>query len=43
MIFSVSSNGIEWSLGSGPDSITLNVKDLVQEMIIKSHEIHLAA
>ena len=42
MIFSVSYDGIEWSLGLGPDSVILTVKDLVQEMTISSQEIPLA-
>ena len=40
MIFSVSNDVFEWSLDLGPDSVTLTVKDLVQEMIISSQEIH---
>ena len=43
MILSVSNDGIEWSLDFGPDSVTLTVKDLVQEMTISSQEIPLAA
>ena len=43
MIFSVSNDGIEWSLDFGPDSVTLTVQDLVQEMTISSQEIPLAA
>ena len=43
MIFSVSNDGIEWSLDFGPDSVTLNVKDLVQELTISSQEIPPAA
>ena len=43
MIFSVSNDGIEWSLDFGPDSVTLTVKDLVQEMTKISQEIPLAA
>ena len=43
MIFSVSNDGIECSLDFGSDSVTLTVKDLVQEMTISSHEIPLAA
>ena len=42
MIFSVSNDGIEWSLDFGPDSVTLTVKDLVQEKTISSAEILLA-
>ena len=43
MIFSVSNDGIEWSLDFGPDSVTLTVKDLVQVMTISSQEILLTA
>ena len=43
MNFSVSNDGIEWSLEFGPDSVTLTVKDLVQEMIISSQEVPMAA
>ena len=43
MIFSVSNDGIEWSLDFGPDSVTLTGKDLVQEVTISSQEIPLAA
>ena len=43
MIFSVSNDGIDWSLDFGPDSVTPTVKDLVQEKTISSQEIPLAA
>ena len=43
MIFSVSNDGIEWSLDFGPESVTLFVKDLVQEMTTNSQENPLAA
>ena len=43
MIFSVSKNGIECSLDFGPDSVTLTVKDLIQEMTISFPESPLAA
>ena len=43
MIFSVSNDGIEWSLDFGPDSATLTVDDLVQEMTISSQEFPPAA
>ena len=43
MIFSVPNEGIEWSLEIGPDLMTLTVKDLVQERILCSQEILLAA
>ena len=42
MIFSVSNDGYEWSLDFGPDSVTLTVKDVVQEMTIVSQGIPLA-
>ena len=32
MIFSVSNDGVEWSLDFGPDSVTLTVNELVQEI-----------
>ena len=38
MFFSVSNDGIEWSLDFGPDSVTLSVKDLVHEMTLSSQE-----
>ena len=43
MLFSVSNDGIEWSLDVRPDSVTLTVKDLVHEMTISSQETPLAA
>ena len=43
MIFSVSSNGIEWSFDFGPESVTLSVKELVDEKTTSSQEIPLAA
>ena len=43
MIFSVSNNGIEWSLDFRPDSVTLNAKGLLPEMTLKSQETSLAA
>ena len=43
MLFSVSKNGIEWSLDFGLDSVTLTVKDLVQEMTKISQEYPLAS
>ena len=39
MIFSIANDGIEWSLDSGPDTVTLTVKDLVHEKTINSQEI----
>ena len=43
MIFSVFTDGIEWSLDFGPVSVTLTVKDLVQEMTISSQKVLPAA
>ena len=43
MIFSTSTGGLEWSLDFGPDSVTLTVKDLVQELTISCQQILLAA
>ena len=43
MIFSVSNDGIECSLDFGPDSVTLTVIDLVQEMRVSSQKNPLAA
>ena len=43
MIFSTSNDGIQWSLDFGPDSVTLTVKDLVNEMTMSSQEFPLAA
>ena len=43
MIFSVSNDGIQWTLDFGPDSVTIAVNDLDQNMTISSHEIPLAA
>ena len=43
MIFSVSSDGVQWTLDSGPDSVTIAVNDLDQNITISSQEIPLAA
>ena len=43
MFFSVSNDSIEWSLDFGPDSVTLTVKNLVQETTRSSQEKPLAA
>ena len=43
MIFSVSSDGIQWTLDFGPDSVTIAVNDLDQNITISSQEIRLAA
>ena len=43
MIFSLSSDGILWTLNFGPDSVTIAVNDLDQNITISSQEIPLAA
>ena len=43
MTFSVSGDGIQWILDFGPDSVTIAVNDLDQNITITSHEIPLAA
>ena len=43
MIFSVSNDGIRWTLDFGPDSVTIAVNDLDQNITISSQEIPLAA
>ena len=43
MIFSVSNDGIQWILVFGPDSATIAVNDLDQNITISSQEIPLAA
>ena len=43
MIFSVSSDGIQWTLDFGPDSVTFAVNDLDQNITIRSQETPLAA
>ena len=43
MQFTVSNNGTQWTLDSGPDSVVLNVKDLDENLTISSLEIPLAA
>ena len=43
MIFSVSNDGIQWTLNFGPDSVTIAVNDLDQNLTISSQEIPLAA
>ena len=43
MIFSVSNDGIQWTLDFSPDSVTIAVNDLNQKITISSHEIPLAA
>ena len=43
MIFSVSSDGIQWTLNFGPDSVTIAVNDLDQNITISSQEKALAA
>ena len=43
MIFSVSNDGIQWTLDFRPDSVTIAVFDLDQNITISSQEIPLAA
>ena len=43
MIFSVSNDGIQWTLDFAPDSVTNAVKDLDRKITISSQEIPLAA
>ena len=43
MIFSVSNDGIQWTLDFGPDSVNVAVKDFDQKITISSQEIPLAA
>ena len=43
MIFSVSNDGIQWTLDFVPDSVTIAVNDLDQNITISSQEIPLAA
>ena len=43
MIFSVSNDGIQWILDFGPDSVTIAVNDLDQNITTSSQGIHLAA
>ena len=43
MIFSVSNDEIQWTLDFAPDSVTIAVIDLVQNITISSQEIPLAA
>ena len=43
MTFSVSSDGIQWTLDFGSDSVTIVVNDLDQDITISSQEIPLAA
>ena len=42
MIFSISNDGIQWTLDFAPDSVTIAVIDLVQNITISSPEIPLA-
>ena len=43
MTFSVSNDGIQWTLNFGPDSVTIAVNDFDQIITINSQEIPLAA
>ena len=43
MIFPVSNDGVRWTLDFGPDSISIAVNDVVQNITISSQELPLAA
>ena len=43
MIFSVSNDGIQWTLDFGPESVTIAVNDLEQNITTSSQKIPLAA
>ena len=43
MLFSVSNDGIQWTLDFGPDSVTIAVNDIDQNITISPQEIPLAA
>ena len=43
MIFSVSNNGIQWTVDFGLNSVTLNVIDLVQNETTSPKQFHFAA
>ena len=43
MIFSISNDGVQWTLDFGPDTVTNTVKHLDQKLTISSQEIPLAA
>ena len=43
MIFSVSNDAIQWTLDFGPNSVTIAVNDLDQNITISSQEIPIAA
>ena len=43
MIFSVSKDGIQWFFHSGPDSVTIALNDLYENLTIRSQEIPPAA
>ena len=43
MIFSVTNDGIQWTLDFGPDSVTIAKNDLDHNITISSQEIPLAA
>ena len=43
MIFSVSNDGIQWTLDFGPDSVIIGVNDLDQNITFNSREVPLAA
>ena len=43
MIFSISNNGIQWSLDFGTDSVTIAATNLDQKITISAQEVPLAA
>ena len=43
MFFSVSNNETQWTLDFSPDSVTIIVKDMVQDLTISSLELPIAA
>ena len=43
MIFSVSNDGFQWTLDFGPDSFTITVKELDQNIRVSSQDVTLAA
>ena len=43
MVFSIFNDGIQWNLDFGPDSVTIAVNDLDQNITISSQEKPLAA
>ena len=43
MFFLVSNNGTQWTLDNSPDSVTIIVKDIVQDLTISSLKLRIAA